>query len=611
LLAAWTPAPTNAQSSIEAHVAIGDGRSVALTDGSGTIDWLCWPRFDSDPIFASLLDTRSGGRFAVVPRGARSSRATYIPETNVATTRFELDDGGTVTLVDAMAIDPDGTHERSLAAEHEIVRIVSADRDGVRVDVVFDPRRCFGPPLRRSIAKNGTVRAEDRARLYTLRASRPMSWSENESGALVASFTLRAGERVGLSLTFASESPLVLSSLADAGQSIVDVTAATWRSWAAKARYDGPYREAVVRSALALKLLCYAPSGAIIAAATTSLPENVGGERNWDYRFCWLRDAAFIARALFGLGYEDEADAFVGWLLHATHLTRPRLQVLYDVHGEQPRKEREVDAEGWLGSRPVRFGNAAADQVQLDVYGEVIDAVTQAWMRGRDPDRAEVAMMEELGELVASSWQKPDHGIWESRQGPVHHVHSRALCWVALDRLLRLDERGIPCAGHRSRTRFAEERTKIAHEIHARGWSDDIGSYVSILDGHDLDAALLLLSWYGFEDPASQRMRATAAAIDRKLGLGHGLVARYPNVKDDGGFVACAFWAVEHLARGGGTLAEASERFESLLRLAGAGGLYAELADTSGRHFGNTPQGFSHVALASAALALEERRSGS
>jgi GH15 family glucan-1,4-alpha-glucosidase len=609
LLAAWSPSERPSEPSpIEAHVAIGDGRSVALTDGRGTIDWLCWPRFDSDPIFAALLDAEDGGRFTIAPRGVRSSDAAYLQDTNVARTRFVLDDGGEVELVDAMAIDDDGTHEHSLAAEHEIVRILSSTRDGARVDVVFDPRRAFGPPLRRSIARDGSVRVHDRGRLYTLRSNRPLTWQEDGAGALVATTTLKAGERIAFSLAFAGDAPLVLSPLADGGMGLVETTVKTWRTWAAKARYDGPHREAVVRSALALKLLCYAPSGAIVAAATTSLPESVGGDRNWDYRFCWLRDAAFVARALFGLGYEEEADAFVGWLLHATHLTRPKLHVLYDVHGEQPKKERLLEAHGYRGSRPVRFGNAAADQMQLDVYGEVVDAVTQAWMRGRDPDPAEVEMLEELGELVAASWQKPDQGIWEPRTGPAHHVHSRVLCWVALDRLLRLTERGIPCARGRSHDRFSEERVKIADEVRTRGWNDALGTYVSTLDGRDLDAALLLLSWYGFEAPASPRMQATFAAIDRTLGIGRGLVHRYPNVDDDGGFVACAFWAVEHLARGGGSLADADARFSSLADLAGAGGLFSELVDTSGRHFGNHPQGFSHVALVSAALAIEERK---
>jgi GH15 family glucan-1,4-alpha-glucosidase len=598
-------------SSIEAHVAIGDGRSVALTDGRGAIDWLCWPRFDSDPVFAAILDGRRGGFFRIAPRHVRRSGARYVDGSNVAITQFDLDGAG-MELVDAMAIDPDGTHERSLAAEHEIMRVISCTYGGGEVDVTIDPRPAFGARRARgAVEPSGTVRFDDRGRLITLRSSRAVSWREDASGALSCSFSLGAGDAVAFSLSFAADAPLVLSPLLDVGRATLETTTTTWRAWASKARYEGPYRAAVVRSALALKLLCYAPSGAIVAAPTTSLPERRGSDLNWDYRFCWLRDAAFTARALFGLGYEDEADAFVGWLLHATHLTRPELCVLYDVFGEQPVAEREiVSFAGYGGARPVRVGNAAANQIQLDLYGEVIDAVAQAWSRGRAPDRAEVEMLVDFGEFVAENWQAPDQGIWETRSAPEHHVHSRVLCWVALDRLLRLVDGGMIRLRVAARERFERERARIAEEVRGRGYSPALGSYVSTLDGDRLDACLLLLSWYGFEAPSSARMSSTFAALERTLGIGGQLLRRNLDLADGGGFVACAFWAAEHLARGGGTVEEARRRFETLLRLASPSGLYGEIVEPSGTHLGNYPQGFSHLALLNAALSLEQREAG-
>ena len=596
-----------AETRIESHVAIGDGRSVALVDGGGAIDWLCWPRIDSDAIFASLLDAEDGGLFRIAPRSRARSSARYVDETNVAVTRF--DDGATeMSLVDAMVIGPDGTHERTLEAEHEIVRILSCTRGAGPVDVVVDPRPGFGARrAARSIDRTGTVRFRDRGAVMMLRSSRRLSWQTRRDGALTASLLLRAGERLAFSLTYAADAPLVLSPLGDDGAALVRATTETWRTWAAKARYAGPYRDAVVRSALLLKLLCYPPSGAIVAAPTTSLPETRGAERNWDYRFCWLRDAAFTSRALFGLGYREEADAFVGWLLHATHLTRPELAVLYDVFGKRPPQERNVGLAGYGGARPVRVGNAAVSQRQLDVYGEVIDAVAQASVHGREPDSAELDLLSDLGAFVAENWRRSDHGIWEPRSGPKHHVHSRVLCWVALDRLLRLAHDGVLRLSAKTRDVFDRERAAIRSEVRTWGWSDAKDSYVTTLNGDALDAALLLLSWYGFEDPRSRRMRATFDAIDRELSVGRGLLRRNAEIADDGGFVACAFWAVEHLARGGGTIDEAKRRFETLLALAPERGLYGEIADATGAHLGNYPQGFSHLALVSAALAIADR----
>ncbi len=598
-------------SAIEDHVAIGDGRSVALTDGRGAIDWLCWPRFDSEPIFSSLLDASRGGSFRVAPRGLLRSSAAYLPDTNVAITRFQTE-AGAIELLDLMPIDGDGTHERTLPAEHELLRVLSCSRGGGEIEIAINPRPSFGlGRARLSVEPGGTLRFEDRGSAFVLRASRPLAWREDPRGGLRCTSPIEAGERIVFALDFAAESPLLLSPLDDGGHALVEATVTAWRTWAAKARYEGRYRAEVLRSALTLKLLCYPPSGAIVAAPTTSLPEARGGDRNWDYRFCWLRDAALTARALFGLGYEREADAFIGWLSHATHLTRPRLAVLYGLFGGAPRPEIEIASlDGYGGARPVRIGNGAADQVQLDVYGEVIDAVTQAWRRGRNSDPAEREMIVELGTYVAAHWRGTDSGIWETRAKPEHHVHSRVLSWVALDRILELSDEGVfPLRGEQ-RDRFARERAAIETEVRTRGYSANRSSYVSTLDGGRLDASLLLLSWYGFEPASSPRMRGTFAAIDRELGIGRGLLRRNLDLPDDGGFVACAFWAAEHLARGGGTLSEARERFEALIALSAPSGLYAEIVDETGSHLGNYPQGFSHLALLNAALSLEEREKG-
>ncbi|MCE9670212.1 glycoside hydrolase family 15 protein [Myxococcus stipitatus] len=594
---------------IQDHAVIGDGHSAALVSRDGGVVWLCWPRFDSPSLFAAILDAEAGGGFWLSPEApARVSRE-YLPDTNVLRTRFETDDG-VLVVTDLMPIHD--TRGGETQPERELLRCVHCERGEVTLLARYAPRPDFGR-ARPSLRDGGRLgwRLEHAGWLYTLLTDVPLTPASE--GELRGRARLRSGARAHFSLTMTDVGPAVLPPLGRRAWERVDHTAMTWRRWAARCRYDGPYREAVVRSALALKLLTFGPSGAVVAAATTSLPEVPGGASNWDYRFCWVRDASFTARAFLGLGYEAEAESFVTWLLRATWLTQPRMSVLYDVYGRNRPDEEEVPGlRGYAGSRPVRVGNAAATQQQLDSYGEVIDAVAQLIRHGGALARDELRMLLRLGEYIMKMWDAPDEGIWEPRGGRWPHTFSRLSCWMALDRLLELHGRGAFRGLRVPAEHLRGVREQLWEELRTRAWNRQLRSYVRILDGDDVDADLLLMAWYGFEDACSERMRCTDQRIVTRLGARGGLLFR--NEDDlragEGAFGICGFWRVVLLARQEGAGRDAAERLfvQQLAHANDLGLLAEEVAPETGDALGNFPQALSHVGLISAALELEATR---
>jgi GH15 family glucan-1,4-alpha-glucosidase len=595
------------QPEIADYALIGDGRSAALVSRAGSIDWLCWPRFESPPIFARLLDLDRGGCWTLEPRRpARVSRR-YVAHTNVLETVFEDADGRCV-LLDAMTIASEHDKARVLVPDHEILRHARCERGAAELEVRVQPRPDFGRARVRVTAHPRLgIRWQVGSQLLTLRSDVPL-WLD-DGGVVRATIRLRAGDATSLSLTFDEEGPALLPPLGAAAGERLARTEAWWRTWAERARYEGPFRELVLRSALAVKLMAFAPSGAIIAAPTTSLPERLGGDLNWDYRFCWLRDAAFTTRALLELGYLEDAEAFCSWLLHSTRLTRPELRVLYDVYGRSPTRERTVPtARGYRDSRPVRIGNLAFDQLQLDCYGEVIDATAHLARVAGALDRDTQALLREFGEFVCRNWHRPDQGIWEPRGTPAHRTHSRLLCWVGLDRLVTLSAQGL--IGRVDRGRLLAECAAIRADLETHAYDPSLGCYTASLGSAELDASVLLMSWYGFHPAGSPRMRSTYARIRAVLGAGRGLLRRNEDGlrSQEGAFWICSYWAIEHLARGGGTLAEAHAMMADACSYASDLGLMAEEVDpATGHALGNFPQAYTHVGLISAALSIEDR----
>jgi len=582
------------------YAAIGDGRTVALVARDGSIDWLCLPNLDSPSVFGAVLDRERGGRFALGPDAPYDVTRQYVPGTNVLETTVTTADG-VARITDAMTLPGKG-----LAPERELVRRVEGLSGRVPLHWSVEPRFSYGT-RRPRIERRGEVPvATADGQALAVRhwsAGRPELDSEGVSGR----FEVSAGDQALIAIASADGEPLVLSGRSQIEQRLTD-TERFWRGWSGRRTYDGPWKDAVLRSALALKLLVFAPSGAIAAAATTSLPESVGGERNWDYRFSWVRDSAFTLNALVALGCPPEANAFFWWLMHASQLTHPTLNVLYRLNGGVSATEVELDLSGYRDSRPVRAGNAAADQLQLDVYGELFQT---CWLYTRAGGTLDVDLgrrLADVADLLCGLWREPDSGIWEVRSEPVHFTQSKISCWTALRRARQLAEGGhIPARGASG---WHTAMTAIRAFIEERCWSERQRSYVRFAGSEELDAALLLAVLMEYGEPGADRLVQTVEAVRRELGNGS-LLYRYTG--DDGlsggegFFLTCSFWLADALARCG-RLQEAADTMEEAMTFANDVGLYAEEVDPrTGEFLGNFPQGLVHLALINAAVSIAEQ----
>ena len=597
------------QADIGEYAIIGDCRTAALVSRSGSIDWFCLPRFDGPSVFGALLDP-GAGRFSVAPDDIREIRRRYLPDTNVLETTFHCAEG-TVRLTDAMTVPRHPSDGRGLHPDHEILRRIECLEGTVEVDVVCDPRFDYGRavPRVRDMGASGLL-FEDGADAAVLASDIPLSARDGQPGR-AGRTRLESGDTWFLSLTTENASPVTLAPLGGAAAKRFDHTAEWWREWVSQCTYEGDYRDEVFRSMLTLKLLTFPPSGAIIAAPTTSLPESAGGSRNWDYRYCWLRDASMTMEVLLHFGFTHEAESFLGWLIHATRLTRPELRVLYDVYGRTPVTETELThLAGYRGARPVRVGNAAVQQLQLDLYGELLMAARTFVEEGGRLDRAEAGLLAGMGETVCQRWEEQDQGIWEVREPRRHWTHSKAMCWLALESLLWLQDHG-GLRPKRDRGEVEDVMSRIRSTVEEDGWDEARGSYVAWLGGEHVDAALLLLGITSYQPPGSDRVQRTLRRVEDELEV-DGLLYRY-HYEDgqpgqEGVFGICTFWKAELLARQG-RIEAACESFERACDLTNDVGLFAEEFDPKTRApMGNFPQAFTHIGLASAANQIARAR---
>jgi GH15 family glucan-1,4-alpha-glucosidase len=600
---------------ISDHGLIGDLQTAALVTTDGVVDWFCCPRFDSPSVFASLLDAERGGFFRIAPdRDDYVSRQLYLPDTAILITRFMTPDG-VGEVHDFMPVTGGAATDR-----HRLVRNIRVVRGVMRFAIEIQPRLDYGrKPHKLDITEHGGVFASDGLEL-TMHGIAPEGVSaaslgitpERVGDGVRWTRTLREGEIGGVVLESMGGTPRQVTP--EEVRELQDETARFWRGWLHRSTYTGRWREMVARSAMTLKLLTYAPTGAPVAAPTTGLPEQAGGERNWDYRYTWIRDGSFSIYALLSLGYVEEAAAFGVWLRDRVaeqvgNASGP-LKIMYRVDGASDLVEETLDHwEGWRGSRPVRIGNGAADQLQLDIYGEAADAIFLADARGIQAGHQGWTELTGIIDWLCEHWDQPDEGIWETRGGQRNFTYGRFQAWIAMDRAIRLAQRhGRPA----NIARWMTERDAIYQQIMDRGWNAKIGAFTQHYDTEVLDSSLLLMPLQGFIAPRDPMWLSTLRAMDREL-VSDSLVYRYNPAAspdglrgDEGTFSLCTFWYVDALARAG-RLEEARLVFEKMFTYANHLGLYSEEIDATGGQLGNFPQAFSHLSLISAAVNLDRQ----
>ena len=597
------------------HGLIGDLQTAALVSTDGTLDWFCCPRFDSPSVFASLLDAERGGFYRIAPdRDDYVARQLYLPDTAVLVTRFMTPDG-VGEVHDFMPVLEGAATDR-----HQLVRNVRVVRGVMRFAIELQPRFDYGrKPHKLEISDHGVVFTCDGLEL-TVNGIAPEGASLKDAGiawervgdGLRWTRTLREGQMGGVVIESMGGTPHLFTP--EQAQQLQDETERFWRNWLDRSSYRGRWREMVDRSAITLKLLTYAPTGAPVAAPTTALPEQVGGERNWDYRYTWVRDGSFSIYALLGLGYVDEAAAFGAWLRDRVQEQAGQgsgpLKIMYRVDGTSDLIEETLDHwEGWRGSRPVRLGNGAADQLQLDIYGEAADAIFLGDSRGIQPAHQGWMALSNIIDWLCEHWDQPDEGIWETRGGRKNFTYGRLQAWIALDRCIRL---ATAHARPANITRWVTERDAIYAQIMERGWNPKVGAFTQHYDTEVLDSSLLMMPLQGFISPRDPLWLSTLQAMDREL-VSDSLVYRYNPAAspdglkgDEGTFSLCTFWYVDALARSG-RLDDARLVFEKMHTYANHLGLYSEEISATGEQLGNFPQAFSHLALISAAINLDHQ----
>ncbi|MDE1166500.1 MAG: glycoside hydrolase family 15 protein [Pseudomonas sp.] len=593
---------SDTQRAIAAHGIIGDMRSAALVADSGCIDFFCWPDFDSPSIFSALLDTPEAGIFQLAPELPDARRLQiYLPDSNVLLTRW-LDRDAVVECTDLMPI---GENPDDLP---RLVRRITVVSGSANIQMRCRVRHDYARAATQAAAKGADVLFSANGQ-PGLRLSATVGLTVEDQADATARFDLKAGECAEFILG-ADEDDLVR---AGQGLTCLEHTLAFWRRWLGQSTYQGRWREMVHRSALALKLLTSRKHGGIIAAATYGLPETAGGVRNWDYRYTWIRDASFTVYAFMRLGFSEEANAYVRWVRERVSDCCQQdidLKIVYALDGAKQLPEQTLEhLSGHGGAQPVRIGNGAYEQVQLDIYGELLDAVYQANKYGESISHEGWQNVVKLVDKVCERWREKDVGIWEMRGPAQHYLHSRLMCWVALDRALRLaNKRSLPAPF----ARWDKERQAIHADIWQNFWNKDAGHFVQHTKTGAVDGAMLLMPLVRFVGATDPAWLATLAAIQRDL-VRDGMVYRYSTDDglpgEEGAFTACSFWYVECLARAG-RVEQAHLEFEQLLRYANPLGLYAEEFDRNGCHLGNTPQALSHLALISAASFLDRKLSG-